>query len=82
MKNKSRMVNGVKVEMVEMPPQGGGRGVLPKWPWKEMRMGESFVMPVPAPNASSAARRAAVAYKMKFTCRVEGPRQTRIFRVA
>lgn len=61
-------------------PQRAGRPA--KYPWREMRVGDSFVIDKPTQQAATRGREAGRSLGMKFSCRKIDANHTRIWRVA
>ena len=71
----------IEIEKNVPLPTRSARGPAPKYPWADMAVGDSFVMPVKYMSAHGQAVRAAAKYGFKFTIRKLDEEQTRIWRV-
>jgi len=60
-------------------PAYGGRGAVPKFPFGQMEVGDSVVIPV---KSRSAAYAFAQKHSMRLTCRVEDTDTVRVWRIA
>lgn len=76
-----RTILGYNVEKgIKVPPPRGGSGRHPKYPFYEMKIGESFVVTEERDRIASAASYAGKRKAMKFATRVEGD-GVRVWRV-
>ncbi len=69
---------------VPLPPAWGGKYLPGKYPWKELQVGDSFVLPKPQAQAGAQAFLASrqIGNGVKFTTRKIDAQNKRVWRIA
>lgn len=58
------------ISIPDLPPRRGGDGRPAKYPWKHLKVGDSFILPAPnLPNARAHASAASIRYGKRFVVR-------------
>ena len=68
-----------KIEKNIPIPFSSGQGRFPKYPFAQMQVGDSVLIPL---NSRSAAYSWAKLHDRRFTCRPEGTKSVRVWRIA